>query len=504
MPTDWTLAPDTAETHISVLIFVGDRAYKLHKPLRNAFLDHSTRGLRERACREEVELNRRFSPDVYLGVVDLMSEDGIPKDHLVAMQRLPAERQLTRLLDDRVASDQLAQVARTIADAHRAHPAVREHGLGDWTQLRQLWHAGATQLSRFADQIFPASLLVESTRLARRYLGSRRTLFDLRVEDGRVRDGHGDLLADDIYCMPDGPRILDCLAFDRALRVSDVLSDAAFLAMDVSSHGHTELADGFLSEFAAQSDDRFPPSLAYHYLAYRAFVRAKIACLAAEQCRPGKAERAVRLLHLALSYLQSGRVRMVMVGGPPGSGKSTLAAKLGERCGFAVVRSDVTRKERVGQARGGAPASGFREGLYTPDITRRVHDAMLERAKELLQRGQSVILDASWSDGRQRMLARRVAAAARADLTEVRCAVDDAEADRRIRVRLASGGDASDATPEIAARMRESFAPWPSAITIDTTDPPERCASTIASELGLELPQPLWISRAPDAVSSND
>ena len=493
-PSRSTPGPDALETHISILIFIGDRAYKFHKPVRTAFLDHSTREKRRWACHEEVAVNRRFAPDVYLGVVDVSDENGRMLDHAVVMRRMPAERRLSSLLDDPETPAALASVARQLAAAHRDAAPVCRDGAGDWGQIRDLWEAGLEQVAPFAGEILRERDLETVDREAHRFLAGRRPLFDLRVATGHVRDGHGDLLADDIYCLDDGPRLLDALAFDPALRVGDTLSDAAFLAMDIASLGRPDLADEFLLAHTQALADDFPSSLAYHYLAYSAFVRAKIACLAAEQGREGKAERGRLLMELAADYLERGRVRMVLIGGPPGTGKSTLAAGLAEASDFRLIRTDVVRKD--GGAAAPSHAPGFRRGPYAPDRTAAVYEEMLAEAQRELRLGRSVILDASWADPENRADARRAAGSCAADAHEVRCHVEPAVADRRILARLALGADPSDATVAVARRMRRDFADWPEAATVATDGPPPESVESAARLIGLELPQPAWALRA--------
>lgn len=487
----WLALPEAIETHISVLVFIGDRAYKFLKPVRTDFLDHSTRLKRRWACHEEVRVNSRFAPDVYLGVADITSEDGRILDHLIVMRRMPGDRQLSQLLDDPGTPEVLESVAEALASAHRQVPAIRREGAGDWMQTRALWQAGLDQMARFTTDLIRADALAAVDHEAHRYLLERRPLFDLRVADGHVRDGHGDLLADDIYCLPDGPRILDGLAFDEDLRISDTLADAAFLAMDLASRGHEKLGDEFLLAHARAVDDHFPPSLAYHYLAYRAFVRAKIACLAAEQGRAGKASQARDLLALTERYLRRGRVRLILVGGAPGTGKSTLARGLASACGFRLVSSDVIRK-----GPGGGPATrsddAFRRGLYAPENTEAVYGSMLEQARNHLRCGYSVVLDASWSRREHRIDARRVADDCAAELVQLRCHVPPEVADQRIVERREAGQDPSDATVAIARRMRAEFDPWPEARTLVTDCPPEESVRASARIMGLEAPQPEW------------
>ncbi len=487
-PSSWDSPPFATETHISILVFVGDRAFKLHKPVRTAFLDHSTRAKRQRACHEEVELNRRFAPDVYLGVIDLVGQDGRAYDHMIVMRRMPSERRLSKILDYPTARGCLRAVARQVCAAHGEQLPERRQGWGDWRQVRQLWQDGVTQMAPFADVIVPRQELVSVARLARRYLSGRRALFRARVDDGWVREGHGDLLADDIFCLPEGPRILDCLAFDKALRVADTLSDAAFLAMDVESYGHAELADGFLEAYASESGDRFPLSLAHHYLAYRAFVRAKIACLAAQQGRAEKAAGARQLLALTEDHLRQAQVRMILVGGVPGTGKSTLSNGLAEDGGLAVVRSDVTRKALAGLEPTTSAAAAYGEGLYDSKVTDLVYSDMLSTASRLMSMGHSVILDASWSDARQRSRARAAAASLSADVSEIRCDVPVEIARERVTDRRRTGSDASDATLAIAARMHREFESWPEATSVSTCGSVEESLAVAAAKLDMALP----------------
>ena len=172
---------------------------------------------------------------------------------------------------------------------------------------------------------------------------------------GRARDGHGDLLADDIFLLDDGPRVLDCLEFDDALRLDDVLADVAFLAMDLERLGRPDLAERFLAAYRAASGDTWPSSLAHHHIAYRAQVRAKVSAIRAEQGVPDSADKAQALLRLALAHLEAGRVRLVLVGGLPGTGKSTARSRhrRGERRGRPALRrrAQGTGRSRIGPAR---------------------------------------------------------------------------------------------------------------------------------------------------------
>jgi aminoglycoside phosphotransferase family enzyme/predicted kinase len=457
------------ETHISVVTMVGDRAYKLLKPVETGFLDHRRREDRLAACRRETEVNRRFAPDVYLGVLDVVGEDGRPLDHLIAMRRMPGDRCLDRLASGPDWRADVRAVAREVARIHREAPrsAVIDRA-GAPAAVAGLWEEGIDGLERSAPGVVPGTDAEELRRLARRYVGGRHPLLEERVLAGWIRDGHGDLLAADVYVMPGGPRILDCLAFDDRLRHGDILSDAAFLAMDLESAGHAEAGRLLMSEWASASGESHPASLGHHYIAYRAHVRSKVAAIRAVQGDPGAAGRARALHQLALEHLRRARVRLVMVGGPPGTGKTTVADGIAAACGWVLLSSDAVRKEMAGLPRGTGAPGAYRAGRYAPAATGTVYEELLRRARDRLVRGETVVLDASWMSAGRRERARSCAASCAADVIELRCAAPAALAHERIARRRTIGTDPSDATGEIAERVSADFDPWPESVRLDT------------------------------------
>jgi len=459
------------ETHISVVFFVGDRAYKLKKPVAPGFLDFSTRELREAACHREVELNRRLAPDVYLGVADLFGPDGRPIDHLVVMRRLPAEQRLAALVSSGAdVTDHLRDLARVLAAFHATAlrgPQISEAATA--RAVRRRWHRNFTEMREFVGITLDRGVFDRVEHFADRYLEGREALFEQRIAGDRIVDGHGDLLADDIFCLDDGPRVIDCIEFDDGLRANDVLADVAFLAMDLERLGAAEAARQFLAAYREFTGETWPDSLAHHYIAERALVRAKVACLRAAQGHTASEEQARQLLELAHDHLERGRVRLVLVGGLPGTGKSTLAAGISDIREWTLLRSDEVRKDRAGIAHAERVDEPYREGLYSADQTEATYGELLARAHTALKHGESVVLDASWSDARWRSAARAVADETGSDLTELRCTTSPHVAQARIAARLRTGGEASDATPAIATAMAATADPWPTAIPVDTT-----------------------------------
>jgi hypothetical protein len=312
--------------------------------------------------------------------------------------------------------------------------------------------------------------------LARHYIEGRHALLHDRIARGRVLDGHGDLLADDTYCLDDGPRVLDCLEFDDRLRWGDVLYDVGFLAMDLERLGRSDLARLFLDAYREFSAESHPASLEDHYVAYRALVRSKISCLRGS---PEDQNEARAYLSQCLRHLRAGQVRLVVIGGLPGTGKSTLAMAVGNALGWPVLRSDELRKQRAGLAPSTSAAADYQKGLYTPANTEATYEDLLGEAALMLREGSSVVVDASFAQSRWREAARAVANQTSSDLVELRCVLrHDLVADRLLE--RSRRGDASDANAGVAAAMSETFEPWPTATEIDTGPPRAVIAARVA------------------------
>jgi uncharacterized protein len=457
------LPASVVETHISVVVLIGDRVYKLKKPVSLGFLDFSSRELREQACRREVELNRRLAPDVYLGVADVIGEDGRVCDHLVVMRRMPPGRRLATLVREGDPLDgPLSDIARRLTVFHaKAATADTIAAAGRSDAVQAIWEASFAELAPFAGSVLDLERCNRVEYLVRRYLAGRSALFDRRIRIGAVRDGHGDLQAEDIFCLDDGPRILDCIEFDDRLRHGDVAADVAFLAMDLERLGAPEAATYFLACYREFAGETYPDSLIHHYIASRAHVRCKVACLRHSQGDTESAAAARTLLDLGLRHLEAARVRLVLVGGLPGTGKSTVAAGLADATGWSVLRSDEIRKDIAGIGHTTAAVAAPGEGLYRPELSEATYENMLERARTALELGETVVLDASWSAERHRERARQLADATDSDLVELRCVAPPATAEQRIRDRLAAGHGPSDATPAVLAAMTAAFDSWP-------------------------------------------
>lgn len=496
-------------THISVVFLAGDFAYKLKKPVDFGFLDFTTLDERRHYCHEEVRLNRRLAPSVYLGVEPVTQTPagvrvggaGEAVDWVVKMERLPAGASLLdRLERGEVTPELLVRLANTVADFHakaESGPHVAQFGRFD-------------VVSRNARDNFAQSEPAVGVALSRPVLDRLRTLTDAalerlrpqiesRADRGVPRDTHGDLHLDHVYYFPDRAPpadlvVIDCIEFAERFRWADPVADAAFLVMDLTFRGRRDLAAAFADAYFRAANDAEGRQLLPFYVAYRAAVRGKVEGLKLGEKEIPADERAAALGRarghwlLALGELAAPAERpgLVLVGGLPGTGKSTLARGLAERAGFAVIRADVVRKELAGlspEARAGADH-------YTPEWNDRTYAECLRRAEELLFGGGRVIVDATFGEENRRR--RFLDAAARLCVPAVLlvCGSSPEVARQRIASRH---GDASDADVEVyeqaAARWEEAPPATRAAVREVPTDgtPDEALAAALEALRGVRL-----------------
>ena len=488
------------ETHVSTLWFACDLVFKRKKPVRFPFVDLSTSELRERMCRREVALNRRLAPDVYLGVAELRDGSAAPVDHVVVMRRLPDDRRLSALAASGADLDEeLRRIARALVVLHcspLAEPPVA--GVGTAARVRARWEEDLEELRVAGAGRLDALALDAVDARAHEYVEGRAALFAARLATGWVVDGHGDLLADDIFCLPDGPRILDCLEFDDELRVGDALADVGFLAMDLERLGRPDLAGSLLAHYRQLSHDCSPTSLAHHYVAARALVRAKVAVLRGVPDGGRPREDPDALLALSREHLEAAVPTLVVIGGLPGTGKSTIAQRVADERGWVLLRTDEVRKDVAGLAHLHGTAPGLDRGLYVPSLTTAAYDELLRRARLALAMGESVLLDGSFADRAQRRRAADVARDTSSRFTELRCVAPDAVARARIATRARVGQDPSDVTVDVAEAMAARFDPWPGVQELDASDDVDRVGARALAFLDQVAPRPRRAREARD------
>jgi hypothetical protein len=480
------------QTHISHVFLCGARVYKLRKAVRLAFLDFSTRALRNADALREVTLNRRLAPDVYLGLAaleragggwrfgPLVEEARADAEHAVVMRRLADGRDaLTLLGAGALGPAHLRAAAERIAAFHARHALGRPAPFDAAAWRERIDRPMRDNLASLRETAAAAALSAGALdALAGAWaeaLGRAAAALEARRQAGRAVDGHGDLHLAHLWfeAGPEAPLFVDCVEFTDDLRHIDAASDVAFLFMDLAYRGHAALGEGWLGAYAEASGDFDLYAVVDLYAAYRAAVRAKVAGLAAADREIAAAQReaaaasAGRHAALAARLLAPREpAALLLVGGSVGVGKSTVAAALAEAGGALLLTSDRTRKRLAGLAPAARAGAAPDAGLYTRAWGERTYAALLEHAAPALASGRTVVLDATWGERSRREAARRLAAAhrARALLVQVDCR--EATARERVVARARRGDDPSDAGPELVARSRARFeAPdeWPAA-----------------------------------------
>jgi aminoglycoside phosphotransferase family enzyme/predicted kinase len=493
---------DLVQTHISFVFLAGDEVYKVKKPVRFSFLDFSTDEQRRRFCAEELRLNRRLAPGVYLEVVGIArrgggyalsaADDPAVVEHAVHMRRLPDERMLDRLLDaGRATPAMIEQVADVLVEFHRtAEDGAELAAGGDPAVIARLFEDDTREVAPFHGRTISQADDDAIQRYCRRFLAGHDPLLRRRQADGRIRDGHGDLHTEHICFTDHGLAIFDCIEFNPAFRQRDVAADLAFLAMDLEYHGRADLAALLVQRYAGRSGDAELPGLVPFYACQRAYIRGKVDSLksvepeVAEADRAAAAESARRHFALAYRYTWSDARALVVVFGLSGSGKSTIAAALHERTGFAHINSDTTRKRLAALPATARPGPA----LYTPAYSARTYAAMYAAASETLATGRGAIIDATFQRRVDRDAAREVAQRAGVPLLFVDCTCPEPEVHRRLAERTRLNNDASDADWTIFLQQQRTAEPFAAdeaghRVVLDTTQSGEALLASVESRL---------------------
>lgn len=442
------------ETHISWVILSGEFAFKLKKPLDLGFLDFSTLAKRQTCCEEEVRLNRRLAPDIYLEILPVtgsleapvLGGPGIPLEWAVKMRAFPDHATLD--LADRVTAQQVDAIAHRIAAFHReiaVAPEDSHHGTPEQVQAPVL-----TNFRQLRELEPPQAVLELLTRLEAWALGEGARLathFDARKAQGYIRECHGDLHLGNIAWVDAQPLIFDGIEFNPDLRFIDVISEMAFLAMDLRHRGEPGLAWQALNTYLEDTGDYSGLAALPYYMAYRALVRAKVAAIRAHQGQGDFAE-CHTYLKLAAQITEERRPALILMHGVSGSGKTVLSQALMQAMGAIRLRSDVERKRLFGLA----PLDNSEAvpgGIYTREAGERTREHLLRLARHLLEEGYTVIEDATFLARNWRLPFQNLADSLQVPWVLVSPRVSLDELRRRVIRRKAHGGDASEADTSV-------------------------------------------------------
>jgi aminoglycoside phosphotransferase family enzyme len=275
------------QTHISWLFFTEHFVYKVKKPVDFGFLDFTALESRQFFCDQEVQLNRRLAPGVYLGIVEVKADEGRIRlggpgktiDYAVQMRRLPEDRMLPRLLAaGQVTFDTMRRLARLVAEFHtQAETGGAIDEAGTVTTVLTNWQENFDQTRPYLGFPLPQETYDQIQNRVLAFCRVGEELFGQRIAEGRIRDGHGDLRTEHI-CLTEPIAIFDCIEFNHRFRHGDVAADVAFLAMDLDERGYPDLSHAFVEAYIDYSGDHGLRRMLNFYQCYRAFIRAKVEC----------------------------------------------------------------------------------------------------------------------------------------------------------------------------------------------------------------------------------
>lgn len=496
---------EVVETHISLLFLTGRYAYKVKKNVDLGFLDFSSPEKREHYCREELRLNRRLCPELYLDVVPVTNDDGRLRiagsgrivDHAVKMVQFDRSMELDSLLSRNLLREEAVdQIAEVVAAFHLSLPAVGpDTPFGRPEMVIQPVLDNFTEAARLtmdreeAEEL--ASLKSWSEAEHRRLL----TLFSSRKATGRIRQCHGDMHTGNMVLWNGKVTIFDCIEFNPFLSTIDVISDIAFLVMDLEHRGRPEYAWRFLNDYLSLTGDYDGLPLLRFYKTYRAMVRAKVTAIrllqeTADGRKSGILDEHRAYLALARSFGMAKPCGLVITCGVSGSGKTTLARRMSEKLQAVHIRSDVERKRLFGIERLEKTGGERKRALYAVETTKRTYAKMHSIASRCLDENYTVIADATFLCEKERRKFVELAERRGLPVMILCCSAPEDVLEHRVNSRRREGADASEAdrsvlVSQLKNRDTLSGKEQDIAIFVDTSVPEseERAMEAVAQRI---------------------
>jgi aminoglycoside phosphotransferase family enzyme/predicted kinase len=470
----FTHRPRVAETHISWVLLTGRDAYKIKKAVDLGFLDFSTLALRRFYCDEELRLNRRLAPDLYLEVVAIGGSPEEPvlgpvmeevpvgqpaNEYAVHMRRFSQSAMMDRMLArDQVSPDHIDRLAAVIAEFHQAlPPAAADSPHCATAEIQTAAEQNFSPLPQILGAPGDLAMLKSVHEASAQEFAKCEPLFRQRAQAGKVRECHGDLHLGNIVLLNDVPTPFDCIEFSAALRWIDVISEISFTVMDLLRRGRPQLAWRLLNAYLEITGDFSGIGVLRFYLAYRAMVRAKIAAIRAVQ-RGARLKRELKsclgYLRLANGCLIRRRAALIITHGLPGCGKSTVAQIALERLGAIRIRSDVERKRLFGLTPLADSKTQLDADIYSMDATRRTYARLQELARGILAAGFTVIVDAAFVLRSERAVFRSLARELDVPFVIAGVQADAALLSERLALRSTRRNDPSEANADVLKKLQ--------------------------------------------------
>lgn len=458
------------ETHISWVLLTGPYAYKLKKHVDLGFVNFSTSALREKYCQEELRLNRRLAPELYLDVIPITGTESAPQlhgegeiiDYAVRMVQFPQGKLLSQAITQGDLSvEHIDLLAQEVAEFHASIETTDENS--ERGTPKKIMVPVEENFQHLKKQFASDKTIMETVELIQRenenWHQEHKALLARRKSQGFIRDCHGDMHLGNMILSEKGVTIFDCLEFNAELRWVDVMSEVAFVVMDLEDRGRSDYAVRFLNRYLEITGDYAGVPLLRFYLSYRAMVRAKVAALRINRQRSGHEGTAQiyaefqSYLELAKNYVLRTKPLLMLAHGVSGSGKSYGSSLLLEGMKAIRVRSDVERKRIQGEYQ------LAKTELYSQEVTERTYQQLSKLAQMILKAGWTVIVDATTLKAWQRSLFRELAKSLQVPFLLLNFSADRKVLESRIVDRQSSKVDPSDATIEVLAHQLEEVEP---------------------------------------------
>ncbi len=493
------------QTHISYVFLADDLVYKIKKPVDFGFLDFTTLEKRRFFCEREVELNRRLCGEIYIGVVPVTEEDGRHVfegsgqvvEWAVKMRRLPEEGMMGRLIaQGRLTKEHIDLLVRKLVPFYQTAatgPEVNQYGSLETISFNV--EENFSQTKDFVGLALSEKRYEHIVSWSRAFMKEKASLFEKRIREGFIRDGHGDLYSANI-CFDEvkgDVYVFDCIEFNDRFRCGDVAQDLAFLAMDLDFHGLEELSRYFIEQYVVLSEDQGLYEILDFYKCYRAYVRGKIGCFTwaspevDQETKEKSLRNARRYFDLAYRYA-GGKPVLLVVFGLSGTGKSTLARALAEKLLASYYNSDIVRKRLLEIPPEEHHYEPFGQGIYNPEMTERTYQALAEYAAKDLKEGRDVVLDATFRSKTFRQMVLEKTKDLSASVLFVFCQAPDEVVKGRFEERARKEGEPSDGRWEIYLKQKEVFEspeeiPPEKLLVLETTRSVEELAKEVCRRL---------------------
>ncbi len=463
------------ETHISWVLLTGEYAYKIKKPLDFGFLDFSTLAKRKQYCHEEVRLNQRLAPEIYLNVVAIRGRQDAPElqgdneiiEYAVKMKEFPQSQLLSSLADEgKLTHSHIDDLADCIAEFHQNIPTCGEEvAFGTAEMARR----PVTENFRIIRPLLESEQDVANLDNIAKWEESRyrhiENLLIKRKELGFIRECHGDMHLGNAAVVEGKNRLFDCIEFNDPFRCIDVISDLGFLFMDLQKRGLKHFSYRLLNRYLERTGDYEALGLLKYYACYRALVRAKIAMLRYEQCTIENTERQLLLatyreyIELAQEYLVDEKPVLLITQGVSGSGKSTISQAVLEHLSAVRIRSDVERKRLFGLSLEDDSGSDIGQKIYAPEASKKTFALIKANTQVCLAAGFTTIVDATFLKQKYRDLFKATAVKMNLGFAILSCHADTKKIAEWISARNLSGKDASEADFSVVEHQLKHLEP---------------------------------------------